>query len=147
MKWKWSNVPIPEANLVGLVIGTVLHIIFSNQLFQSSLIGHVFGWPLLVVGSGICAWSVIEAKEMNIAEPNNLLKSGPYAISRNPMYVGWAIIYLGISFIVNSVLIVSLLPIVILYIHFVDIRKEERMLYEQFGDEYRQYQKKVRRYF
>ena len=147
MRWKWNNVPIPEAYLVGLVIGTILHIFFSKNLFQLAWIGHVIGWPLIIVGIGLCAWSVIEAKEMNIANPNILLKSGPYALSRNPMYVGWALIYLGISFATNSVWIMTLLPVVIIYVHFVDIRKEERLLDEQFGDEYSQYRKRVRRYF
>ena len=105
------------------------------------------GWPLIIAGCGLCAWSVIEAKEMNITQPNVLLNSGPYAISRNPMYVGWSIIYLGISFVANSVWIFSLLPIVIVYNHYMDIRKEEQMLDEQFGNEYRQYRKRVRRYF
>ena len=66
MRWKWNNVPIPEAHLVGLIIGSILQIFFSNNLFQLPLNGHVFGWPLSAVGIGICVWSVIEAKEMNI---------------------------------------------------------------------------------
>lgn len=147
MSWKFKNVPIPEAHLVGLISGTILQIFFSIHLFQLPWIGHVIGWPLIVIGSGLCAWSVIEAKEMNIANPNILLKSGPYALSRNPMYVGWAFIYLGISFVANSVWIMSLLPIVVAYINFMDIRKEERLLDEKFGDEYSQYRKRVRRYF
>jgi protein-S-isoprenylcysteine O-methyltransferase Ste14 len=129
-----------------LVIGTVLHIFFSKHLFQLPWPGHVIGWPLIVVGISLCAWSVIEAKEMNIANPDMLLKSGPYAFSRNPMYVGWTLIYLGISFTANSFWILALLLIVLIYIHFVDIRKEEQYLDEQFGDEYAQYKKQVRRY-
>jgi protein-S-isoprenylcysteine O-methyltransferase Ste14 len=146
MSWKWNNVPIPEAHVVGLIIGAILHIFSSKQIFQQLWLGHIIGWPLIVVGIGLCAWSVIEAKEMNIANPDRLLKSGPYTFSRNPMYVGWTLIYMGIAFAANSIWIISLLPIVLIYIHFVDVRKEERFLEEQFGDEYRQYQKQVRRY-
>ncbi len=147
MRWRWSTVPIPEVLLVGLVIGTILHILLSQRLIHLPWIGYIIGWPLIAVGIGLCAWSVTEAKEMNIANPNILLKSGPYALSRNPMYVGWTLIYLGISYAANSVWIIALLPVVIIYIHFVDIRKEERLLDEQFGDEYSQYRKRVRRYF
>ena len=147
MKWKWNNIPIPEAHLVGLVIGTILQIFFSKNLFQMAWPGHVIGWPLIIVGIGLCAWSVIETQDMNISNPNILLTSGPYALSRNPMYVGWALIYSGISLVINSVWILVLLPVVMVYLHFVDIRKEERLLIEQFGDAYRQYWKRVRRYF
>jgi protein-S-isoprenylcysteine O-methyltransferase Ste14 len=102
--------------------------------------------PFLIAGIGICTWSVIEAAEMNIASPTKLLKSGPYALSRNPMYVGWTLIYIGIAFAINSIWIIAFLPIVVIYIHFVDIRKEEQILEEQFGDDYHQYRKRVRRY-
>jgi protein-S-isoprenylcysteine O-methyltransferase Ste14 len=144
---KWNNVPIPEAHLVGLVIGTALHLFYSKTLFQLVWIGHVIGWPFIIIGLGLCTWSVLEAKEMIISAPNLLLTSGPYAFSRNPMYVGWTLIYSGVALTVNSVWIILFLPAVFLYIHFVDIQKEERFLDEQFGEEYRQYQKRVRRYF
>jgi len=105
------------------------------------------GWPLIIFGIGLCTWCVIEAQEMNIANPNILLTSGPYALSRNPMYVGWALIYSGISLVINSVWLLSLLPVVIVYLHFVDIQKEEQLLIDLFGDVYRQYRRRVRRYF
>jgi protein-S-isoprenylcysteine O-methyltransferase Ste14 len=62
------------------------------------------------------------------------------------MYVGWTLIYLGIAFVVNSVWVTALLPLVIAFTHFVDVPKEERSMREQFGDEYLDYQRRVRRY-
>ena len=62
------------------------------------------------------------------------------------MYVGWGLIYLGVALIVNSVWILVLFPLVIAAIHFLDILKEEQRLKEQFGDEYLDYQSRVRRY-
>jgi len=146
MKWKWNNVPIPDMYLVGLLIGFFLHRFSSKRLFRLKIIRHVLGWPFFIVGLGLCVWSVLEAKDMNITHPNILLKSGPYAHSRNPMYVGWTFIYLGISFVANSVWMVILLPIAFIFNHIGSIRKEERLLHEQFGDEYKLYQKQVRRY-
>ncbi|NQU29685.1 MAG: isoprenylcysteine carboxylmethyltransferase family protein [Anaerolineae bacterium] len=143
---KWNNFPIPEAHLVGLVTGTILQIFIPQRLFQLTWAGFAVGLPLFLFGIGTCMWSVIEAKEVNIASPNRLLKSGPYALSRNPMYFGWTFIYIGLSFVINTVWIIAFLPIVVSYIHFVEIRKEEQILEWQFGDEYRQYRKHVRRY-
>ena len=144
---RWSNIPIPESHLVGLGIGAILHLLFKQRIFHLPWTGYAIGLPLFIAGIGICAWSVIEAKEMNVTSPNRLLKSGPYARSRNPMYVGWMFICISITFVINSVWIIALLPMVIIYIHFLEIRNEERILEEQFGDEYHQYRRHVRRYF
>ncbi len=62
------------------------------------------------------------------------------------MYVGWSMIYLGISLAVNSLWLVILFPAVIVPMHFLSVRREERFLEGQFGDEYRKYREKVRRY-
>ncbi len=146
MRWKWSNIPIPEAHLIGLITGTILQLLLTHKLFQLSWIGYAIGFPLSIVGIGLCAWSVIEAKELNIASPNMLLEGGPYTLSRNPMYVGWTLIYIGISFAANTVWTLEILPFVLIYIHFVDISREERVLEEKFGEKYRQFKSRVRRY-
>jgi len=43
------------------------------------------------------------------------------ALSRNPMYFGWTFIYIGISFVINSVWITAFLLIVVSYIRFIEI--------------------------
>ncbi|KKL17738.1 hypothetical protein LCGC14_2482520, partial [marine sediment metagenome] len=35
MKWKWSNVPIPAQHLLGLVLGTILQLVFKQRLFTT----------------------------------------------------------------------------------------------------------------
>lgn len=62
------------------------------------------------------------------------------------MYVGWGSLYLGVALIVNSVWIIALFPLVFVVTHFLDVLKEEQLLGEQFGEEYRDYQSRVRRY-
>ena len=62
------------------------------------------------------------------------------------MYVAWGAIYLGVALAVNSVWIIALFPLVFAAIHFLDVLKEEQFLKEKFGDEYLNYQSRVRRY-
>ena len=62
------------------------------------------------------------------------------------MYVGWTIIHLGIALLANSIWILALLPLTFAFTHLVDIRKEEQGLLSEFGDQYLEYQEKVRRY-
>ena len=147
VKWKWANVPIPPQHLVGLILGVILQIAFKQRLFAAPWIGDLIGWPLIAVGIGLSAWSLLEAGDTEIESPNRLFTSGPYSYSRNPMYIAWTLMYLGIGLTANSLWIIALLPIVVAFTHFVDIRKEERFLEKQFGDGYLQYKGRVRRYF
>ena len=106
----------------------------------------VLGWPLIAVGIWISVMAALEAGDMSIESPTKLLTLGPYSRSRNPMYVGWTLLYLGIALAANSVWITALVPVVIVFTHLVDIRREERMLKAEFGDQYLEYEESVRRY-
>ena len=143
---KWSNVPIPIAHILGIALGGILQLVFPKMIFQFQWIGYVLGFLLLGVGIGLSAWAVLEAGTTNIESPDNLITSGPYSFSRNPMYVGWGLIYLGVALTMDSVWILALFPLVFAATHFMDVLKEEQFLREKFGDEYLDYQSRVRRY-
>ena len=147
MRWKWSNVPIPEAHLIGLVAGIALHLFIPLRFFPEPWVGHALGWPLVVAGVLAAAWAVRTVADMNVAAPTRIVSKGPYALSRNPMYVGWTLVNLGVGLVVNSVWPVAFLPGVLIYTHFFAILREERFLEREFGDEYRQYRARVRRWF
>ncbi|UCD42477.1 MAG: isoprenylcysteine carboxylmethyltransferase family protein [Chloroflexota bacterium] len=115
-------------------------------IFQLQWIGYLLGLSLIGIGIVLSAWAVLETGTTNIESPDRLLTSGPYSFSRNPMYVGWGSLYLGVALIVNSVWIIALFPLVFAVTHFLDVIKEEQFLGEQFGEEYRDYQSRVRRY-
>lgn len=146
MKWKWSNVPIPVQHLLGLVLGTILQLVFGQRFFAETWIGAAIGLPLVAIGVGLSAWSVVQAGDTEIEAPIKLITGGPYSLSRNPMYIAWTLMNLGVGLAANSFWITALLPLVAAFTHFVDVRKEERLLEEQFGDEYLQYKGRVRRY-
>lgn len=62
------------------------------------------------------------------------------------MYVGWFFISLGIAFVLNSIWLIVLLPFVGAYIHLIEIPKEEKLLEQQFGSQYKEYRNRVRKY-
>jgi protein-S-isoprenylcysteine O-methyltransferase Ste14 len=105
------------------------------------------GWALIAFGVWISLRAALEAGDINIDSPTQLLTTGPYAHSRNPMYLGWTSLHLGIALAANSFWIIATLPLVVIVTHLFDIRREERRSLAEFGDEYRAYQEKVRRYF
>ncbi len=75
-----------------------------------------------------------------------LLTNGAYRLSRNPMYAGLAIAYLGLALLFDSWWPVALWPFVILAVHHLVIRREEQYLTHRFGQTYTDYQTRVRRW-
>jgi protein-S-isoprenylcysteine O-methyltransferase Ste14 len=146
MKWRWGNVPIPITHLLGLALGGILQLVYPKMIIQNQWVGYALGLPLIGIGIGLSAWSVLEAGATNVESPDRLLTGGPYSFSRNPMYISWGAIYLGVALIVNSIWIIALFPLVFAITHFMDVVREEQLLKEQFGDEYLDYQSRVRRY-
>jgi len=78
--------------------------------------------------------------------PSSLIKSGPFAISRHPMYLGMIMILFGESILLGS-LVTFVIPIVFfLFIELFFIPLEEKNLLYCFKDDYLSYKKKVRRW-
>jgi protein-S-isoprenylcysteine O-methyltransferase Ste14 len=143
---RWSNIPIPQGHLIPLLAGLALHAFFPQQLFDLTWLRHLSGWPLLLLGGLLAAWAVAASSDRDIDRPTGIIVSGPYRFSRNPMYVAWTLIYIGISALVNTWWPLIFLPLVLVFTHFFVIRREEQRLEREFGDEYRQYCDSVRRY-
>jgi len=72
---------------------------------------------------------------------------GPYRFTRNPMYVGLVLAYLGEAGLLKQVWPVVLLPFTIAYLNWTVIPVEEAKLEEAFPYEYKQYRLQVRRWF
>jgi protein-S-isoprenylcysteine O-methyltransferase Ste14 len=75
-----------------------------------------------------------------------LVTHGVYAHSRNPMYVGLTIAYLGGVLATGSVWALLLLPVALFALLRLVIRREERHLSERFPTEYAAYCAEVRRW-
>jgi protein-S-isoprenylcysteine O-methyltransferase Ste14 len=75
-----------------------------------------------------------------------IVTNGVYRITRNPMYVGMTLIYIGAALAVDSLLALALLPPTLVVVHYGVIRREERYLAAKFGDDYRRYLAQVRRW-
>lgn len=76
----------------------------------------------------------------------SLVTAGAFACSRNPMYLGLLLFLLGFALQVNIIGGVPLLILFVLYLNVFQILPEERAMLDVFGDEYRAYMKKVRRW-
>lgn len=76
-----------------------------------------------------------------------IVQTGPYGFSRNPIYLSFILLVLGLSVWLNNLwLLVTLIPAVGC-IALVVIPREERFLEREFKEEYSSYQARVRRWF
>lgn len=81
-----------------------------------------------------------------IRPTTTIVGTGPYRYTRNPMYVGMALAYTGASMTLNDAWALLLLPAVLVAIDVLVIRREERYLTAKFGQTYRDYAARVRRW-
>jgi protein-S-isoprenylcysteine O-methyltransferase Ste14 len=144
--FRWSNIPIPEGHLIPLVVGVALDSWIPFKIVELLWLKHVLGWPLLVLGSLLAAWAVMTFKAMDFSQPTRIIVSGPYHFSRNPMYLAWTMLYLGMAMLVNTWWLLILLPVVIAFTHYIVVYQEEPKLKQRFGEAYREYSGRVRRY-
>ena len=75
-----------------------------------------------------------------------LVCGGPYRYTRNPDYIGQLALYIGIALALNSLWLLIWFPLLVALIHWGVALREERYLESKFGQEYREYKARVRRW-
>lgn len=78
-------------------------------------------------------------------EESKLITTGIYAYTRNPIYFGDTLLFLGLFFITLFTFLLIMLFLFLILFYFV-MKWEEKELYERFGDEYLEYKRKVPRF-
>ncbi len=143
--WRWANVPIPEAHLILIVVSATLDVLWPLSISPDR--GWVMGiGALLILGSvAVMVWATLAAGRVRLAEPDRIVTTGPYRVSRHPMYVAWTSLYLGLAGILSSGWLLILLPVLAIWVHW-EATREEKRLVEAFGSAYEEYRSQVRRY-
>jgi protein-S-isoprenylcysteine O-methyltransferase Ste14 len=139
------NVPLPEPHLVGIAGWVGMQWLQPRPLPGPRLAHHLAGWTLLAAGAHLIARSLRAASRVDLGQPARLITTGVYATSRNPMYVGWAMLHLGAGLIGGSAWVLGAFPSAALLVHR-QILREERELGEVFRDEFAHYRAAVPRY-
>jgi protein-S-isoprenylcysteine O-methyltransferase Ste14 len=145
LRWRWRNVPLSEPHLGLLAAGLILQRIRPKPFSSVGRIRRTAGWCCMASGVALTAWATGAAAELDLERPNRLVTLGPYAMSRNPMYVGWTGIYLGMALVANTRWLIWLSPMLLALVH-CTTRAEELELEKRFGENYRAYRRRVRRY-
>lgn len=146
------HVPVPWVFILAYLVGAGLEFAFPSHSAAEPLHGvSLAGGALFAIGAAIAAWSLLlfyQARTTTVPGRKSckLVMKGPYRFSRNPMYVGLVIAYLGEAGILKQAWPILLLPFTVAYLNWIVIPVEEARLTEVFGAEYEQYRAKVRRW-
>ena len=109
------------------------------------------GAAAIAAGLALAVWAVLQFRKVgthiDVRKPAIALAlSGPYRISRNPMYVALTLFYLGLGLLAGSLWVLILALPALLVMRFGVIGREERYLAGKFGARYLDYTRKVRRW-
>lgn len=126
----------------------------NGMAWPLSVVGafqNPIGWLAVAAGLALLLWTVLTLWRFRTTvnpyrAATHLCVSGPFRFSRNPIYVGDGIIYLGVMLILHSAWPIVFAPMVWLIIRYGVIRHEETHLRARFGAEYVDYLNKVRRW-
>lgn len=144
----------PFYPLIALALAAVLDLLIPVELFPApAWLGWttVAGAVLVIAGFALAASSArtFKAAGTNVEPFKPSLKivtSGPYRWSRNPIYIGFQLIYLGLCLGFALEWGVLLLPFLWFVLDRMVVAREEAYLFNKFGSEYSTYLSKTRRW-
>jgi protein-S-isoprenylcysteine O-methyltransferase Ste14 len=114
-------------------------------------VSRLIGTKAIIDGLVVGAWGFMTMKaaetELSPYKPTRVLvESGPFAYTRNPLYLSITLVYAGIATLRRAPLTLALLPLLLSAVQRGVIEREERYLEQKFGDSYRSYRSRVGRW-
>ena len=119
--------------------------------FDLGTLTRPLGWLMVGLGLGLMFWTMWTfARHRTTVNPyggaSTLCTGGPFQFSRNPIYLADWIVLLGVSLLLATYWPLVFVPLIWIMLRFGVIQHEEAHLEAKFGDAYRNYQARVRRW-
>lgn len=147
------KLPVPWVFALGYVAGLGPQVLLPHGTLshRANCVSAVAGAGLFVLGGVIAGWGLaLFHKASTTTVPGErsalLVTRGPYRLTRNPMYVGLTLAYMGEAGLLRQIWPLAVLPLVLAYLQWIVIPLEEAKLRETFGEEYESYRERVRRW-
>lgn len=143
---------IPSLFVVVMVAALSLDVFFPNPVYPPFWAEEV-GILALVLGSIILYWAHVSSKIIRkdvVSSENDVnFFVGPYKYVRHPSYLGMVFVGLGISLIMNSVIVLGTTVLFYVCARIVATKEEQHLLHEDshVKHHYSEYSKKVKRFF
>lgn len=148
----WPPVIYGGYFLAAWLLGKVKKLTVIPTWYQSTIDAErMAGLVLLALGLAISFWGIVTFMVARTGflpgqSSTAVVSSGPYRVSRNPMYVGATMTYVGVALMYNLLWPLLLLPGVIWMMQWAVIAREEEYLERKFGLAYQRYRHRVRRW-
>jgi protein-S-isoprenylcysteine O-methyltransferase Ste14 len=148
--WEIAEVVFGIPFLLSIALQFIIPFSFPQGILRQALVP--VGIAFLIIGIGFI---VLARRELaHFRQPTDpghptskIVMTGVFSISRNPLYLGSALLLSGISLTLNVLWTFLMLLLSIVICHYVLIAPEEKYLAAKFGDDYKEYTGAVRRWF
>ena len=142
--------PPPLIYLAGLAVGFALEALLPGSSVPAA-IQWGLGGVLVVAGVALLlSFNTAFSRKGTAVEPwkptTAIVTTGPYRLTRNPAYLGMALVYVGVALMSDALWVLAPLPVVLAVVDRGVIAREERYLERKFGQEYVDYKSRVRRW-
>lgn len=144
-----ANFPLPEQHVVGVLAGLAWETVARGGRLRGSQRrgGAVTAAGAVGLAAGLAlvlaAWRA--AGDERLEDPHAVVTAGPYARMRNPMYVGWVVMHLGLGVVLRSPAVLATVAPAVVLVHR-EVLQEERRLERSLGSPYSRYLATVPRY-
>ena len=146
------GVPIPAffLFLAAFLVGVALELVFPSAWPPAGIrvvvaLAAGAAWLALDVAA-IVLFGAAGTSIWPMVPSTSLVTSGPYRLTRNPQYVGIACLHVAAAFALGVMWALVVLPVVLVIVDRLVIAREEPYLERRFGDPYREYKARVRRW-
>lgn len=143
--------PVLFASAVALALGLEWVLIRLPVPLAETPTVRFLGMTMVLAGILLVLWAAIEFRRHETSmRPDRgsdaLVAAGPFAFSRNPMYLGEVIALVGAGLAANRLWLIAVAPIFVLAVTRLAIVREEAYLERRFGTDYLDYKARVRRW-
>jgi protein-S-isoprenylcysteine O-methyltransferase Ste14 len=142
--------PPPLVYLAGLALGFGLEALLPGASLPAVVEWGVGGLLIVAGVTLLLSFNTAFSRRGTAVEPwkptTAIVTTGPYRLTRNPAYLGMALLYVGIALMSEALWVLVPLPVVLVAIDRGVIALEERYLERKFGREYLDYRARVRRW-
>ena len=141
----------PVALVFAIIAGIALDRLLPLPWLSSDFRAGWIGGAVFALGLALLVWAAVTITKAGSNVPTNqptttIVEIGPYRFSRNPIYIGMFLGLIGLAIALNTLWLLVVMVLFALILRYGVVAREEAYLERKFGDAYRGYRSRVRRW-